>query len=310
MLKPVRRITGHGLLVAGMLLFPATPAAADPTPDGGATRCEVNAICADGHGPGSTPTPGGGGGSGGGGGGTAQICSWNGQDWPCHDPVLGWFSSATGCYYTRTEPQPAVGAAAWQGHQPSEGSVYDETCRYPDGTQGAPEPKFFAQAPAAPPPDPAKLAQDARAKITFPVPKPRLAPSGTAVVGVPVWLWLDQFAVPAPGEASAGGITVRVTPRLASVEWDLGDGRTETCSGPNAAGTPYEEKYGAAKSPTCGHEFTTGSAVKAKGVFAGTVRANWVGDVTVTGSPKKIAPIDVPTFGDVTVKVAEVQVLN
>lgn len=313
MLNPVRRFAIRVLVVAGLLLSPAAPAMADEPPIGGdVTHCQVNVICEEYTTPGGTPSPGGGG-TGGGSAGGPQLCSWNGQEWPCHDPELGWFSSSTGCYYRELSPQPEAGSPAWGGHQPSEGTVYNETCRFTDGSIGTAAPKFFAQAPAGPPPlNPVAEARKIMDSIVLPFPEPGVAPKGTAVVGVPVWLWLENAKAPAPKSVSGGGITITVTPHLQSVVWDLGDGRPVTCDKEGAAaGTPYDAKYGAAKSPTCGHEFTTGSAGKPDGTFVGSVKANWVGVVTVTGSTQKVDPIKVPlTFAPLELKVGEVQVLN
>ncbi|MFD0279388.1 hypothetical protein ACFVHB_36595 [Kitasatospora sp. NPDC127111] len=281
----------------------------EPPVTGEVTQCTVSSICVGVHKPGSTPTPAGGGGGGGGGGGS-QVCQWNGLVVACHDPVNGWFSSTNGCYYRTTSPQPGPEDPVWQGHKPSDGTIYDVTCLYSDGSFGAPQPTFFAQDPAPPPPDPAQLATDAWGEVKFPPVKPRFAPADTKVVGVPVWLWLDEFAVPPPAVASAGGVTVTVTPRLESVEWDLGDDRPEVCTGPQGAGTPYDAHYGAARSPTCGHEFRTGSAVKPGGVFDGTVRVKWVGKVDVTGDLKGLKDKTKSFYETFTVRVAEVQVLN
>ncbi|MFI6844031.1 hypothetical protein [Kitasatospora sp. NPDC050467] len=312
MLKLERRIVIRALLSAGLLMAPAAPAMADEPPAGDVTHCAVNVICEGTKTPGSTPTPGGGnGGTGDGGSGGPQLCRWNGEDWPCRDPELGWFSSATGCYYRTVTPQPSADDPVWAGHKPTEGTVYAETCRFTDGSMGTTAPKFFAQAPAEPPFDPVAEAEKLMfEQITLPFPEPGIAPEGTAVVGVPVWLWLTNAKAPAPKWVSNGTVTVTVTPRLESVVWDLGDGAKETCDKEGAAGTPYDPTYGAAKSPTCGHVFSTGSATKADGTFAGTVTANWVGEVTVTGSNQKVAPIKVPLSANLAMRVAEVQVLN
>ncbi|MEV6979364.1 hypothetical protein [Kitasatospora sp. NPDC093806] len=314
MLKPVRRSVIGAPLFAGLLLSPAltVPAAAEPTPTGGATRCEVTAICAETHETATKP-PTGGGGTGGGTGGSSngpQVCTYNGQNFACSDPELGWFSAARGCYFRAISPPPAEGDPRWQGHKPSEGAVYNATCVQADGNLGAAPAEFFAQPPAGPPPDnPAQLARDARAKITFPPVKPGLAPKDASVVGAPVWLWLQDAAVPTAGQARGNTLTVTVTPRLAWVKWTFGDGTTVTCSGAAAAGTPYDPAYADKPSPTCGHVFTTGSGSRKDGLFHGTVRAQWIGDVTVSDGTR-IDPIEVPLTADIAFKVAEVQVLN
>ncbi|MFJ3789845.1 hypothetical protein [Kitasatospora sp. NPDC090091] len=288
---------------------------ADEPPAGGGgdvTQCAVNVICTGVHTPGSTPSPGGGGTGGGGGGGGDQVCQWNGVPMACHDPVYGWFSSSNGCYYRTTSPQPGAEDPVWAGHKPSEGAIYDVTCAYSDGTFGAPQPTFFAQAPAAPPPmNPGTKAKEIWDALTFPFPEPGVAPEGTSVVGVPVWFWLKNATTLNPVTVTEGAISVTVTPKLESVEWDLGDGGPAVvCAGPNAGGTPYEAKYGAAKSPTCGHVFTTGSGGKQGGTFTGTVTTRWRGYVTVTGSNQKVDPKDMSLFTDLKLRVGEVQVLN
>ncbi|MEV7778580.1 hypothetical protein [Kitasatospora sp. NPDC088351] len=313
MLKPVRRFAIRAMVFAALLLSPVVPAAADPTPGGEVNHCTVNVICAGTNEPGTKPTPGTGGGGGGGGGGP-ELCSYHGVEWPCHDPELGWFSNSTGCYYQLTNPQPPADSPDWEGHKPSDGAVYDKTCRSSDGGQSAPEPTFFAQAPAGPPPDnPVALARQAADRITFPAPVPGIAPQGTAVVGVPVWLWLDQSkgsAVPAPVTVHGNTLSVTVTPKLDRVVWDLGDGRVETCEGQTAPGTPYDPAYGAAASPTCGHVFAKGSATLPTGTFFGSVTAHWTAYVTVTGSNQKIDPLQMTRMTDLELRVAEVQVLN
>ncbi|WP_327682926.1 hypothetical protein [Kitasatospora sp. NBC_00458] len=296
-----------------MLLSPAVPAAAEPTPTGGATRCEVNVICTGTEDPGTKPTPGGGGTGGTGGSSSGpQVCTWNGQPLACSDPVLGWFSASTGCYYRILSPQPAEGDPAWEGHKPSDGAVYNATCRYPDNSGQSPTlPRFFAQAPAGPPPDnPAQLARQARDRIAFPKPKPGTAPKGDSVVGAPLWLWLENAQAPAPVSVSGNTLTVTVTPRLDWVEWKFGDGTKERCAGKAAAGTPYDPKYGNSPSPTCGHVFTSGSGTKKDGLFHGTVTAQWVGVVTVTGGTQRVDPIELPLTETLQFRVAEVQVLN
>ncbi|MFG3051665.1 hypothetical protein ACGFZP_12060 [Kitasatospora sp. NPDC048239] len=313
MLKFESRILIRALFVAGLLLSAAVPAMADePTPGGGTVNhCEVKSICDKVKDPATAPPPNGGGGTGGGGGGGPQVCSWNGKDWPCHDPEAGWFSNSTGCYYRYLSPQPEAGDPAWEGHKPSDGAVYNVSCKFTEDGLGTTEPRFFAQAPAGPPPDdPVALAKEAQDKIDFPDPVPGIAPKGAAVVGVPVWLWLDQSkgpAVPAPVTVRGNTLTVTVTPRLLKVVWDLGDGREETCA---TAGTPYDPSYGARKSPDCSHRFDIGSGTVPGGGFAGSVTVYWRADVTVTGGTQRIDPLPMILSTPLEVRVAEVQVLN
>lgn len=97
-----------------------------------------------------------------------------------------------------------------------------------------------------------ELAEKARSEITFEKPDIGSAPCSDAncqgAVGVPVWLWTQDF--PSQTEsASAGGRTVRVTDEVTKVTWDLGDGTSITC---NSSGTRYDRSIGWATSPDCG----------------------------------------------------------
>ncbi|WP_051966461.1 hypothetical protein [Kitasatospora mediocidica] len=183
--------------------------------------------------PGQSPAPGGGGsggGTGGGSGGT-QTCTWNGQQWPCWDPDLGYFDTGDGCYYSKSDPQPPPGDPAWAGNDPSTGAIYDKTCRDTAGGLNPEAPVWEAKAPGAgaPPPDPGVVAQIAFKKLQFVTPVAHTAPGGTALVGVPVWLWYDapnataeELTGPQSRTASLSGISVTATAVLKDVVWDLG----------------------------------------------------------------------------------------
>ncbi|GAA1405397.1 hypothetical protein GCM10009639_52280 [Kitasatospora putterlickiae] len=313
MLKPVRRLVIGTPLFAGLLLAPTGPAAADPPgPTGGATQCEINIICREGGQQGSTPAPSGGGSHGGGGGTSgSRLCVWNGQVLACSDPELGWFSATNGCYYRVLNPQPEAGDPSWENHDPKEGSVYNVTCRSSDGSVSSPEPKFLAQAPVPAPPDPgAEADRYVHDELHFQPPTLGVAPKKDPVVGGNVWLWLADPKKPATEPLTLGGLTVTVTPRVASVKWDLGDGTKVTCKGAAAVGTPYDVKYGANPSPTCGHVFKSGSGTKKDGVFTGSVEVVWMNDVTVSDGTK-VDPIEIRVTAErVSFRVAEVQVLN
>ncbi|MEE1787396.1 hypothetical protein PUR71_31505 [Streptomyces sp. SP17BM10] len=292
-----------------LLMSAAVPAIADETPGGGAQQCAPNVICGDIHGGGGTSTGGGGTGGGGGGGSSGDgplLCGYHGQEWPCHDPEMGWFSNSDGCYYT-TVDKPADDPA-WEGHKPSEGSLYLPSCPQAGGGFSPGAIRFSASAPAAPPPDPRALALEIlKDKMAFPAPAPTARPLGTAVVKSPVWLWVNGHQAPQPVSLTLRGVTVTVTPRLKNVVWNFGDKLSLTCDKP---GTPYEDGYGGAKSPDCGYEFATGSAGEPGGAFTVSATANWVGAVTVTGLNTRNFEIPMPQTATFQLKVAEVQVLN
>lgn len=96
-----------------------------------------------------------------------------------------------------------------------------------------------------------------------------LVPRGAAamtVVGMPVWLWVDEPSRTTWGPAtiSAGGVTL--TARVHSVTWDMGDGTTLTCG----KGTEWKRGMGGDPSPTCGHTY------EEQGSYTIRARSHWV----------------------------------
>ncbi|MFJ9604859.1 hypothetical protein ACIRS1_00710 [Kitasatospora sp. NPDC101176] len=308
--KPAGRLAILAPLSAGLLLASAITAAADEPPGGGAEQCYPDVICSGVNSGGKKPVPGPSqpGGTGGGTEDGPQVCSYHDQQWACHDPELGWFNSGSGCYYRPLDNPPAEGAPEWQGHKPSEGALYSKVCPQTGGGMGGAEIVFEATTPAGPPVlNLADIGVSYAHEMRFPKPAAGVAPKGTAVVKAPVWLWVDNVVAPAPKTLSVPGASVTVTPLLKGVTWDFGKDVTVNC---DTAGTPYDPKYGAAKSPDCGYEFAVGSANRKDGVYAGTVTANWVGHVVVTGPNAKTFDVKIPQSTDIRLKVAEVQVLN
>lgn len=86
-------------------------------------------------------------------------------------------------------------------------------------------------------------------------------PDAMGAVGIPVWLWADRPGPRTVGPLDVtdtdGPVTVRLRARLTSVDWDMGDGTTVTCTGSRAVGTTYVDAYGLDDSPTCGHRYQT-----------------------------------------------------
>ena len=95
--------------------------------------------------------------------------------------------------------------------------------------------------PSAPPPpvDPRVLALQAENAMRLPAPVVRLNPSGSSVVGLATWLWIDpslwgDLAV----TASAGPVSATAVAHPVSVSWSTGDGSLVTCGGPGVAYDP------------------------------------------------------------------------
>ncbi|MFE7524177.1 hypothetical protein ACFU7Y_00435 [Kitasatospora sp. NPDC057542] len=310
--KPARRIAVAASMSAGLLLSSAVSATADEPPSGGAEQCTTNVICVDAHSGGKTPGPGGSNPGGGGGSDTGpQLCSYHDVAWACHDPQLGWFSSDKGCYFRPLDAPPPAGDPQWDGHDPKDGALYTKVCPQTDGGMGGAEIVFEPTAPDGQNVNAEATAiQAAYDRVRFRPPVGRAAPQNTAVVNAPVWLWADDAALPAPGSAAVAGISVTVTPRLVKADWSFGDHLQTSCTTP---GTPYDPKYGDAKSPDCGYEFRTSSAGEKNGVFSATVTMRWEATVVVTGgsNPRKFT---IPGINQSSkpfdLKVAEMQVLN
>ena len=77
-------------------------------------------------------------------------------------------------------------------------------------------------------------------------------PDAMALVGLPVWLWVDDpsSATWGPKSISAGGVTM--TAKAHRVVWDLGDGTEVSCG----KGTEWTYGVGEKPSPTCGHTYS------------------------------------------------------
>lgn len=332
MLKSLRRILGHLLLLAGLLAGSAVPAhAAGPT--GSGNICAVSTICLVVVQPGTAPSPGGSGGSG---SGSTASCVWNGVSYPCWDPEKGWFDVTDGCYLSLMDPQPTAGDPYWGGHDPSTGSVYLKTCYSTVIT--TPQPVFLSKSPSlgAPPPDPAMVAQMAFNKLVLVKPVPHTAPTGSALVGSPVWFWFDtssdtsaETLGPQSKTAVLGPLAMTAQATLSDVSWDLGykdqDGKevTFSCKGNGGAGLPYQAGLETSPPPgACTWLFSKTSKITSTPTAAPTgsvpgavakpydVTVTRVWKVNITGSGvDEWLTVSVPS-DPVRLTVSDLQVLN
>ncbi|MEU9737443.1 ATP/GTP-binding protein [Streptomyces sp. NPDC048002] len=181
------------------------------------------------------------------------------------------------CVYKLADPQPPAGSLDWEGHEPGDGAVYEQTCGYWDVTGNTiVRMVWLAEPPAQDTVDTAVLAQRAVDSMTLLGPdiaSPRAA--GKYTVGVPLWMWVNQSATtygPNTASASAGGITVTATAEVSKIVWSMGDGDTVTCKGP---GTTYTRSEGMAQSPTCGHVYSKTSAGAQNTQFSVTATSTW-----------------------------------
>ncbi|BAJ32180.1 MULTISPECIES: hypothetical protein [Kitasatospora] len=306
------------VLIGLGLAATAVPAAS--ADDGGGVvigPCADLSICTGTHHPGSTPTAGGGGTSGGSGGGT-EMCTWKDKQVPCWRDDLGWFSE--GCYYSLVTPQPLAGDRSWEGHTSKDGAIYQKACDLTGDLlnfQSAGQ-TFLAQAPGkTPPKTPAQLAYDALQEITVVPPVLHAAPGKDAVVGSPVWLWMDanpRTVGPLSSELQGEGFKVTTTITLAEVEWSVDDGPAGDEQVGHFSCKDGGNPFSSTGTPSCSHVFEKSSAGMKEKAFTLGVRMLWhVSAHKDDGTPINMIPYDWwPTYTDAVLQVPvnEVQVLN
>ncbi|MFF2305980.1 ATP/GTP-binding protein [Streptomyces sp. NPDC058128] len=276
------------------LLAVAGTATANPPPDTPVEGCDVGFICVgagtDGEEGKSSP-----GTSSSGGSGSKPVSN------PADQPS---------CSYKKLDPQPDAKSLLWEGHDPADGgAVYERICIGGPGgmTIGA----VWAPGPPGPAAiDPAVLAQQALDKMLLRPPAIGITPKpgGRGVVGMPVYLWTQQGPEtygPNTASASAGGVTVTATARVSRIVWNMGDGKSVTCTTP---GTPYKAEYGKQASPDCGHRYTAPSSSTGTGKYHVSATSTWtIGWQATTGLSGQLTEI---RQSAVDVNVVEVQVLN
>jgi hypothetical protein len=254
------RLLAAGLLTVLALTSPVTTA---PAAAAGGTTCRTlpsgEQVCEVTAKPPSKPgsgSPGGGSSS-----GKKVTCEWMGQEVDCTSNKGTW-SNARQCWVELVDPQPPKESAVWEGN--TGGAIYK--CSPPSGGGGRlgavwGAPTFFWADAAPPAVNPAQLARDAVDSMNLVPPSVGATPlpSATAVslIGLPTWLWVEDADErswgPITRTASAGGVTVTATAKVARVVWDMGDGNTVTCTN---KGTQWTPAKGAGDSPTCGYRYT------------------------------------------------------
>jgi hypothetical protein len=248
-------IRSPALVGAALVLAAAGTAQAADDPDVGAGKCQVVKFCVDVSVPGES------------GGDNQQAGSQNnGGD------------SKLKCKYTKIDPEPPASAKEiWKGADPKKSDLYFYGCS--DGAMNNPD--GFITVPNGQPPqqaNPQELAQQAVDSMTLLGPDINInpKPGGKGLVGMPVWMAVDQSQTtwgPNTASASAGGVTVTATAKVAKVVWSMGDGSSVTCTTP---GTVYQKSYGLKKSPNCGHVYTQPSTDTPGGTYKVTATSTWV----------------------------------
>ncbi|MEP9385552.1 hypothetical protein [Nocardioides sp. KR10-350] len=207
--------------------------------------------------PGGTDTdPGPGGGSG---STVPATCDdiYTGEEVPCTDPNAGaWFPNAmngAGCNAYMLQPQPKPGSPLWEGHDPSEGSVWG--CDTDFANNGN---TFFVpngQGPTVV--DPAVLAQRALGRMKLVTADAKIAPGPNfhTYINIDNWLWIppEQWHT-LNLSVSAGPTTVTVTAAPVRVDWNMGNGETKQCAD---AGRPSTPGMGESAKTTCSYAYTS-----------------------------------------------------
>ena len=255
--------------------------------------------------PGVAPVSGGGGTDGGG----RPKCAEFGVPVPCSDPVRGSYSNDLQCYLRPMSPPPPPDSPLWEGNYPA-GTVYNCSAAgsFPGTVSGGP-----VWLPGPPDggltPEAAALAvvrrMDLRAAEIGIVPEDK--PGSIGAVGAPVYMWT------APGPAtfgprvltgSASGVTITATAKVDRIVWDMGDGSSVTCRTP---GTVYQDRFGFAMSPDCGHRYTRTSAGKPNNAYPVSATSYWVVDWTGPGGSSGQITLDL--VSRTTIVVGELQAL-
>lgn len=211
-------------------------------------------------------------------------CYYQGKKIDCEYDGGRW-SPTRNCYTKKANPQPPLDDPLWEGrtngviisctYMPCVGVVIEE------GAAGMCFPKKM-WAPFVPG-SPEELAHVAVAEMGLAAPEIGLTgygrPDSMQLLGLPTWMWAadpgESTTGPIARTVSAGGVTVTATARVRETVWHMGDGGSVTCSGDNAAGTPYADSYDGRPSPTCGYQYTRSSARQPGGAYTVLVTANW-----------------------------------
>ncbi|MFC8295593.1 ATP/GTP-binding protein [Streptomyces sp. NPDC057242] len=291
-------------VAAALALIPAALAVsayANPQPPGkgsadcGIYMCDVEVV---------VPGSGGGNGNGNegtsGGGSSSDDSGGGGGEHTGMQPV---------CTYKKLDPQPPAGSLDWEGHAPGDGAVYEESCTFDGGDFTVTRNVWAADQPGPATVDPAVLAQQAVDSMILRGPAIGITPKpgGMGLVGMPVYLWTERGPEtygPNVASASAGGITVTATAKVAKIVWQMGDGKTVTCTTP---GTPYKAAYGTKPSPDCGHRYAKPSIAGA-GTYHVVATSTWEIDWQATSG--RSGQMTQTRQGAVDIRVGELQAVG
>ena len=244
----------------------------------------------------------------GGNGGGERQCVEGGAPVPCSSPS-GTYSNDLQCYLRPMSPQPPPDSPLWEGNYP-EGAVYNcSAAGSLPGTVGGgsvwlPGPPDGGLTPAAAAQAVVRRMDLRPADIGI---VPEDTPGSIGAVGAPVYMWTDPGPAtfgPQVLTGSAGGLTITATARVDRIVWNMGDGTSVTCRTP---GTAYQDRFGFAMSPDCGHRYTRTSAGKPNSAYPIAATSYWVVDWTGPGGSSGQITLDL--VARTSIVVGELQAL-
>jgi hypothetical protein len=174
-----------------------------------------------------------------------------------HEAARATVTNVVTCTWTQ-ESSYSQQVFQWLGSDPK-GTWYDVRCSDGSFYPGVYVPPRAANIP------PAvvlagRLAQSAVNRLVLPSPQARHSPSGTGLVGLATWWWVDGSGWrPLRQRTQAGPVWAQVVATPVSTTWDAGDGTPPLmCAGP---GTPYDtSRPESSQSTDCSHTYRSSSA--------------------------------------------------
>ena len=168
----------------------------------------------------------------------------------------------------------------------------------------------------APQVDPYTVALEAEQSMTLPTPSLLLDPTGSSVVGLATWLWIDPIlwhddAV----TAAAGPVSATAVARPVDVTWTTGDGAQVVCGGPGVA---YSVALPSSSQSTyCSHAYTRSSLGQPTpdgdpddGRYGVTATVEWAVSWTAVGAPGGGTLPTLYTTGATSIRVVQIESLN
>lgn len=218
---------------------------------------------------------------------------------PAEDPLWTALNTAVGSEATINGAQ--IGAGVTPSANGGIGPLGGAAAGVPTAPAATANPAPAAAQPAAPPvPSAAAWSEAVKTQMKLSSPKIGSAPCSDTgcmgAVGIPVWLWATDM----PDKSTTitlGPYSVTAKATVSQLTWNLGDGRTLTCTD---KGTPYDTSKGWAESPDCGTKY------QKKGRYNVTGTATW--HVTWTGV--NTGDQNISASSNVTLPIGEYQALT